>query len=302
MDVQAGMNLPKLLANTKEIQLTPIAERTGSIIAYRRILVKVIRTIRKAVNEAVLPYYTSTTLDSVQDRVNRFTVVKSLASIAINTAEEDIVPLFNAESTTHLFRVIASVKKNTGIDVAPQLALSQDEIEQLVRLYINNNAALIKSLSDDLIYQVEREIYQAKIDRTTYKELTEILKIRYGIAANRAALIATDQLASINADFTESRHLALSITSYRWRHRFDGKVRPLHFELGNNNTIYKWGEPTGAEGGLPPGKPVRCRCTAVPIIPANEAAVAQEKKLKEQLTKSNAEARAKAKRERENRV
>ena len=296
------MNVPELLDNTREIVLTPIAEREGAVIAYRRILIAVIRSIRKAVNENVLPSYTSGLLDSalVSDdrgrrrKVTQFTVVNAVASLSVDTALEKVKLLFEDEDRQHLIRVARSIKKGTGLDVAPHLNLNREEIDQLVELYIERNAALIQSLSDDTVNKVEQAVYQAKIDRTNYKDLTKILQKQFGIAKNRADLIAYDQLASINADFTESRHTAIGIKRYRWRAREDGRTRPLHKKLSDERREYEWGKLTDAEGGLPPGKPIRCRCTGVAVLPANPKAVARNEKLREELRLSNIEARRKA--------
>ena len=294
------MNVPELLSNTKEITLDPVAERTGAIVAYRRILIAVIRDIRRAVNEYVLPVYTSGLIPdaavnddrSVRRAITQFTVVNSVASVSVDTANDKTKLLFEDEAIQHLVRVARGVKKGTGLDVAPWLNLNRDDIDDLVRLYIERNAALIQSLSDDTVNKVEQAVYQAKIDRTTYKELTEILQKQFKIAKNRADLIAYDQLASINSDFTRSRHTALGIKEYRWRTRADGRTRPLHRQINGN--VYEWGKPTGAEGGLAPGKPIRCRCTGVSIIPSSPQAVARQERLREELRLSNIEARRRA--------
>jgi len=296
------MNLPALLDNTKDIELRPVAEREGSIIAYRRILIAVIRDIQRAVSELVLPTYTRGLLDSVNDergttrRRTAFTVVNQRVGLSVNTANRKMEILFDDEQKSHLVRISASIKKGTGLDVAPYLNMNRDEIDLLVKLYIEQNATLIKSLSDDLVNKVEAAVYRAKVDRTTYVELTKILQKQYGIAKNRADLIAFDQLASINSDFSRSRAESVGLKKFRWRTRMDGdRVRPLHRQL--NGQIFEWGKPTLAENGLPPGKPVRCRCNAVPLLPANEKAVAAQEKLRRELTKSNTAARAKAKAE-----
>lgn len=296
------MDIAKLLDNTKEIVLPVVAEREGSIVAYRRILMRMIRAIRKAVNETVLPAYSSgivpdgSVMDIRERKILQFNVVNTVASVSVDTATEEVKLLFDDEAKTHLLLTARAIKKGTGLDVSPALKLSGDEIDDLVRLYIKRNAALIKSLADETVYRVEQAVFQAKIDRTNYKDLTVILQEQFKLSASRARLIAYDQLASINSDFTESRHKAVGIKRYRWRTRRDGRTRPLHVQLDGNE--YEWGKPTGSENGLPPGKEIRCRCTAVAILPASPEAVARNEKLREELTLSNNKARAEAKRRR----
>lgn len=296
------MDLPSLVANTKEIQFRPVLERNGSIVAYRRILIAVIRDIQKAVREHVMPAFEANSLDGVvqDDRTGRrsrteFTVVNQVIALSIDTAVEKVAILFDDDQRNHLRRLSGSIRQGTGIDVAPYLNLNREEVDQMVRMYIEQNTSLINSLSDDLIGKVEQAVYRAMLDRNTRHELAEILQNQYGIAAKRAELIATDQIASINYDFTRSRHTALGLDRYRWRTRGDGLVRPLHREI--NGREYVHGEPTDAEGGLPPGKNIRCRCVSVAVLPANSEAQARQKELREQLARTNREARAKAARE-----
>lgn len=295
------MDIPSLLDNTDDIVLNPIPVRQGLIDNYLRILVQIIRDIRKSVNDTIIPAYSRGIIpdamvgDIGQRRVLQFSVVKSVAALSIETAGDKFRLLMDTEDRTHLLLVARSVKKHTGIDVAPSLRLSPEGVDDLVRLYINRNAALIKSLSDELVGKVEQAVFQSRIDRTTRHDLQEQLQRLYGISENRARLIATDQIGSINSDFNRSRHTALGIDSYKWRIRGDGKTRPLHVDI--NGTVYRWDQPTGAEGGQHAGKPIHCRCSAVAVIPANPEAVARQERLRAELTASNNEARARARRE-----
>ena len=54
------------------------------------------------------------------------------------------------------------------------------------------------------------------------------------------------------------------IEKYTWRTSQDELVRPRHARLEGN--VYRYGEPTGAEDGLPPGQPIQCRCVAQAIV------------------------------------
>ena len=96
------------------------------------------------------------------------------------------------------------------------------------------------------------------------RDLRARLKADFGIADKRAALIAQDQTAKLNSDLNRIRQEQAGVTSYEWRTSRDERVRERHRKL--DGTVYKWGEPTGAEEGLPPGKPIRCRCVALGVV------------------------------------
>ena len=281
------MNLSELAGKSRDVELKPVTERHGAIVAYRRILIELIREIQRETRDSVLPeFQAAITLD---DESSWFERMKRVAELGVTVAIGKVRRLFTDESQSHLQRLALSVERGIGIDVSPMLNLSQAEEVQLVELYVNRNASLIKSLSDDTVKRVEQAVYDARLNRLTYKDLQVTLREQFGIAQSRAELIAYDQLASLNTDFTRSRHNALGIETYRWRTRHDSRVRPLHRSL--NGQEFKWGEPTGAEGGLPPGKNIRCRCTAVALIPAATAASAERnRRTRENLAESNAEA------------
>jgi SPP1 gp7 family putative phage head morphogenesis protein len=88
------------------------------------------------------------------------------------------------------------------------------------------------------------------------------------VAANRAALIASDQIGKLNGELNQLRQTNLGVRRYRWSTSLDERVRKDHREL--EGSIQEWAKPpvvnrrTGERGH--PGQAVRCRCSAIPII------------------------------------
>jgi SPP1 gp7 family putative phage head morphogenesis protein len=81
---------------------------------------------------------------------------------------------------------------------------------------------------------------------------------------NRAKLIARDQTAKLNSDLNRFRQDQAGVDKYVWRTSQDERVRARH--RGLEGKVYEWGEPTGAEDGLPPGQPIQCRCVAQGVV------------------------------------
>jgi SPP1 gp7 family putative phage head morphogenesis protein len=80
-------------------------------------------------------------------------------------------------------------------------------------------------------------------------------------SSNHAAMIARDQVATLNLEITKSRQTAAGIDEFSWQTQKDGKVRPEHEAL--QSTVHEW--VTGADGVLP-GEPINCRCWAQAVV------------------------------------
>jgi SPP1 gp7 family putative phage head morphogenesis protein len=77
------------------------------------------------------------------------------------------------------------------------------------------------------------------------------------MTANRAKLIARDQVGKLNGQLNKTRQKAAGFDKYEWQTMQDKRVRPKHQAL--NGTIRTWGE------GIEPGFEVACRCSAIPV-------------------------------------
>ena len=123
------------------------------------------------------------------------------------------------------------------------------------------NTFLIGKLANDTAARYDRDrlmIIAGQLNKETSKRAFA-KTIRNG-----AELIAHDQSNKLGTTLNHILQKDAGITRYKWSTSIDEKVRKRHHDI--NGTIYKWGEYTGAEDGLAPGLPIRCRCVAIPII------------------------------------
>lgn len=252
------IDLPEILQNKKDIELSPVRERMSSIIALRLIYIRAIKELLDEINRSVIPVYANNSA-LTQDRADWFRVVREAASNAVIAAKEKFQELFETDAKRHIRLFNKSIKSGAGLDF-PAGEINQAVITE----YVEQNVSLITSVTNESIERVQQLVSRAKLEEMTVEELSSEIRAKLKISKKRADLIAVDQVASLNADLNRSEQEKVGITHYRWRDKNDGRERPLHRKIRGN--IYKWGEKTDAENGLPPGKPIRCRCVAVPVI------------------------------------
>lgn len=170
--------------------------------------------------------------------------------------------LLERESESFMSRFAKSIKRGTSIDLAKILGKAAPQ--SIMESYIAQNASLIKSLGDEQVGRLKQIIYRAKLNNSPQWQIASEIQKSFSVFRARAELIATDQMASLNADLTAVQAKQAGIKEYIWRGRLDSRERSLHVSLEGNR--YKFDKRTGAESGLPPGKPIRCRCRAQLVV------------------------------------
>jgi SPP1 gp7 family putative phage head morphogenesis protein len=165
------------------------------------------------------------------------------------------------ESQRHTRGWTASVKAGTQIDIAKLLA--DDDLVNLMSVKSEQFVSLIKNLSADTIYRIEREVLTSVFGRSN-AEVAKALQEIEGIARNRARLIARDQASKLNAAMNEMRQQQAGIERFRWKTILDGRERASHH--AKNNKIFAWGDRVEK-----PGDAVNCRCRALAIIEEYES-------------------------------
>lgn len=180
----------------------------------------------------------------------------------VEAAEELVLRILRLESQRHTARFIQAARRALGVDLTA--VVRQEDLEDLLRDAALKNAHLIKGLADDTVKRVSQVVMNAVLNGQSAKNLRSDITRQFGISDRRATLIARNEIASFNADMNRLRHLQAGVTTYRWATSADERVRPLHRAL--DGKVYEYGKPTDAENGLPPGKPINCRCVAIGLV------------------------------------
>jgi SPP1 gp7 family putative phage head morphogenesis protein len=135
-------------------------------------------------------------------------------------------------------------------------------------LFVSDNVKLIKDLTGGHLADIKGVVTRGARAGLRHEEVAAQIERQFGVAKNRAALIATDQIGKLNGELNKLRQTNLGVRRYRWSTSLDERVRKSHRNL--EDTIQEWARPpvvderTGERGH--PGQPIRCRCSAIPII------------------------------------
>lgn len=235
-------------AEGASVLLPPIEESKGAKASYLKILRQMLRELGQSGRSA------RTEFD--------FELLSALAARLSISAEALVSRILRLEAQRHTETFVTVARKALGVDLAD--VVLQEDLGDYLRLAATRNAGLIKGLGTDAVKRVQETVTTALINGTPVKQLQAELTKQLRISDRRAQLIAQDQMAKLNADLNRIRHEQAGVVEYKWVTSRDERVRERHRAL--EGKIYKYGEPTGAEGGLAPGQPVRCRCIARGIV------------------------------------
>lgn len=250
--------------------LPPVPPRLAPEIQYRAALRRLLTAAAKEVRESVIPLYEA---DLALERAQRaytgdgaregwFVRLRAMINELTGVVTGTVRNILDLEGKQHTKGFMAAAKKALGIDLAA--VVREEDIADHVETAVARNVSLITGFGDDLIKRIEQTVYENSIAGNSVSTLKAKLKEQFGISDRRAALIARDQIGKFTSDLNRIRQTQAGVTEYEWLSSRDERVRERHRRL--DGKVYKWGEATGAEDGLPPGQPIRCRCVARGVV------------------------------------
>jgi SPP1 gp7 family putative phage head morphogenesis protein len=160
--------------------------------------------------------------------------------------------------------------------MGPQLAMDQ---------FADNNVQLVAKFRENITFAMREQLATAAAEaqlsgETPAAALERVKKkwrqegapsaipsrrrggMRLTVSANNhAALVARDQISTLNSSITKSRQTAAGIEDFSWQTQKDNRVRDEHREL--QGTEHSW--QSGANGVFP-GEPINCRCWAQAVV------------------------------------
>lgn len=137
-----------------------------------------------------------------------------------------------------------------GVDVFA----AEPRLEGVVPGFVAENVALIKSVPNRFLDEVERLAANAIREGRRWEDLARDIEARTGVAEDRARLVARDQVGKLLGQITDARHAALGVTKFVWRTVNDNRVRPEHEEIAGETFEVGVGHP---EEGIP-GEAINC--------------------------------------------
>lgn len=151
--------------------------------------------------------------------------------------------------------------------------------KELIKLYVNTNVNLIKSINNNLLAKVEQEVYNTIVTNSSYKELSKAIMQIADVTKAKADFIARDQIGKLNGQLGMERCLDVGCDQFRWLTANDDRVRRTHKALDgkicqwNNVTTFRHSEKgrllqrSSINGCLyQPGQDFQCRCTFIALL------------------------------------
>jgi SPP1 gp7 family putative phage head morphogenesis protein len=262
-------SLAKLVKKPKGtvVELPAIQESIGSVQSFLKAEREMLRSMQQHVREVILPQAEAEmarnrsrlTQDIGEDTTSFFaTYARQLAGVANGIVQR----VLSLEAKRHTTQFRQAAKRALGIDLSA--VVRDEDLADYLRTASTRAAGLITGLADETVKRIANSVTTAIINGVPVKTLRKTLVDDFGIADRRAQLIARDQVAKLNSDLNRERQVQAGVTEYRWLTSHDERVRSRHRAL--EGKVYRYGEATGAEGGLPPGQPIQCRCVARGIV------------------------------------
>ncbi len=156
---------------------------------------------------------------------------------------------------------------------------SDDYLRVKLKAFAQENAALIKSIPQNLLNDVEGIVTRGLTGGATVGDMQKDISARFGVTRNRARLIASDQIGKLNGQLSKLRQERVGVIEYIWNTSGDERVRPSHRVLDgkicrwDDDTVYRnpgeteWRSRSDLKGATAePGEEVRCRCWSEPVM------------------------------------
>jgi len=181
-------------------------------------------------------------------------------------------------------------KKSIASSVGVNPALIEPYLEDQLKNFSQNNAALITKMSKQEIDEIEEITRRGFQSRTVTKDIAKEIQEKLEINKKKARFIARDQVSKLNGNLTELRQTELGIEMYIWRTAEDERVRgnesgkyPVTEDKHNilNEKYCRWDDKTVYSNDqgqtwikrsninaveLHPGEDYNCRCYAEPVL------------------------------------
>ena len=157
---------------------------------------------------------------------------------------------------------VGLIAKRTGKTIEGIDPLLQEPwLAEELNSRLKSNVRLIKNIGETTALQIEEIVKNGVRSGTQTNVIIKQIKGKMDATEYRAKLIAQDQIAKHAASLNQIRQQEGSIDKFEWSTSLDKRVRPLH--QAREGKVFNWSDPP-PDGH--PGQPVRCRCTAIPII------------------------------------
>jgi SPP1 gp7 family putative phage head morphogenesis protein len=220
--------------------------------------------------------------DDIRDLISSLTISLGTETTTEQAALEILSTDLSTANREQWDKIIRSTIGVTPFQTEPGLATQKS-------LFVSQNVGLITKMKADAVLDIQGVIERGLQQGLRVEEITKQIREKTNATANKAKLIARDQVAKANAQLTKDRQEGVGVQRYIWRTSRDERVRgkasgkypdaiPKHSVMEGKTCL--WSDPTvwidqngkrrkrstikGPDEH--PGVPINCRCTAEPVL------------------------------------
>lgn len=257
-------DLSELVKSLKTIYFPKFAERLTSIRQYQKVMRGFLREVGRDINKTLLPAYAEAVNEDseVETAIIVFSVLALIDKLK-PTVVDNVRIILNKEHAYLDKKFINAVKTAAKVDVS--VLVRSSDMDKIMGQVLERNVSLITSVSDETKRKIEQAVVNARMTKKSQAKLRKELRQILGTQANRADLIASDQLEKMTAEVIRFRMEQAGIYDYEWMTQGDGKVREKHQHL--HGTHHNVNNPNHGDDGQLPRQPIRCRCWAKWYLP-----------------------------------
>ena len=263
--------MPRLTSPTgKPIPLDPVHPNQGIEAAYRRRLERLVEDMHASIIYWLRAAYRANAPEMAQDASPAATMRTTMRRIArrweknFDAGADDLAKWFAISAADRSDKALQATLRKAGFSVKFKMTAEANDVIQATTF---ENVALIKSIAQQHLAEVEGLVMRSVAAGRDLQMLTDDLTKRYDITRRRAAFIARDQNNKATATITRTRQTSLGITEAIWMHSRGGKEpRPSHVAFSGQ----KYDPEQGAflDGIWTfPGHEINCRCVSKSVIP-----------------------------------
>lgn len=265
----------------KSITLAALHPNAGLEAEYRRKLVKLTEEMNKSVSywlEAkynqntpimAMDYEVGMAMDDLPANILT-TAIRRLSKRwlrAFDDAADDLAKYFSKAAYKRTDAQLARILKKGGFTVKFTMTPAMRDV---LNATISENVALIKSIPQQYLKNVEVQVMQSVKAGRDLGTLAKGLEKNYGVTKRRAQLIARDQNNKATSAMNKARQLEIGVTTAVWVHSGGGKhPRPTHLKAGKDRVVYEvakgWFDPA-VNQWIQPGELINCKCVSRAVI------------------------------------
>lgn len=259
----------------KAIELRPLHPNEGTTALYRAKLQRLIDEMDTSVQYWIKSAYRNNEpLMAMDDMLPANALKRAIKALAKRWLKnfDDAAPLLARYFATDVRRrtdaVLRKILRDGGFSVRFNMTRPMQDV---VNATIQQNVALIKSIPEQYLKNVEGAVMRSIQRGRDMGGLAKELEHNYGVTRKRAGFIARSQNNLATGSMERVRQIEAGVTKAKWRHSKAGK-EPRKTHLANNGKLYDvkkgWFDPDPkVKRYILPGELPNCRCVSIAVIP-----------------------------------